>query len=266
MEHDRVTPAPPPAVNTYHARCAAGVECGGHAWSRDGLTWSNQTVGAFGPAIRWSNGSFYLGAYMERPQVLQAPDGTPISFHSGWGRASYLDSVNWAQLFCVDPSSPLCGPTLTPTPPLVHLTQGGACLVANASGFPCAGGHGNSCPLTLGSCADPTSAWAFDGDLLKSLARGYENTAMNIDCDSCAVGALAKVADASFARELSFDVATGTLQVSQCPGMCLSGGPGIERNAPCEGGEWWLPNAEVALVACSDAAAGGWAVENVQVV
>jgi hypothetical protein len=30
-------------VNTYHARCAQGVECGGHAWSRDGFTFSNLT-------------------------------------------------------------------------------------------------------------------------------------------------------------------------------------------------------------------------------
>ena len=32
-------------VNTYHARCAQGVPCGGHAWSRDGYVFSNLTVG-----------------------------------------------------------------------------------------------------------------------------------------------------------------------------------------------------------------------------
>ncbi len=44
--------------NTYHARCGAGVACGGHAWSRDGLAWSNQSIGAFGPVVRFKNGTF----------------------------------------------------------------------------------------------------------------------------------------------------------------------------------------------------------------
>ena len=35
-------------VNTCHARCAQGVPCGGHAWSSDGFTFSNLTIGAFG--------------------------------------------------------------------------------------------------------------------------------------------------------------------------------------------------------------------------
>lgn len=68
-------------VNTYHARCAQGVPCGGHAWSYDGLTWSNQSIGAFGPVIRFTNGTYFQGAYAERPQVLQAEDRTPIAFY-----------------------------------------------------------------------------------------------------------------------------------------------------------------------------------------
>jgi len=68
-------------VNTFHARCAQGVPCGGHAWSYDGLTWSNQSVGAFGPVIRFTDGSYFTGAYAERPQVFQAKDRTPIAFY-----------------------------------------------------------------------------------------------------------------------------------------------------------------------------------------
>ena len=33
-------------VNNGHQRCDASVPCGGHAWSRDGLTWSNLTIGS----------------------------------------------------------------------------------------------------------------------------------------------------------------------------------------------------------------------------
>lgn len=73
-------------VNTYHARCAAGVPCGGHAWSSDGLTWSNQSIGAFGPVIRWANGTYYTGSYAERPQIFQDAAGTPIAFFFGFAK------------------------------------------------------------------------------------------------------------------------------------------------------------------------------------
>lgn len=74
--HRRGMPSHPPHprsltnVNTYHARCAQGVPCGGHAWSYDAVAFSNFTVGAFGPSLRFANGSYWLNAYAERPQVV----------------------------------------------------------------------------------------------------------------------------------------------------------------------------------------------------
>jgi hypothetical protein len=127
-------------VNNDHTRCAQGVPCGGHAWSYDGLTFSNLTIGAFGPVtlsfpffraislastlftphcslhaqvIRFQNGSYWHTAYVERPQVLQAADGTPVAFFVGIGRSSYEDSATWAQLFCVAGQLG-CGPTIAP--------------------------------------------------------------------------------------------------------------------------------------------------------
>ena len=111
-------------MNNDHTRCAQGVPCGGHAWSYDGLSFSNLTVGAFGPVIRFQNGSYWYNAYVERPQVrgggggmracpltssrrptspadpqvLQAADGTPLTLFLGMGRSSYDDSCNWAQV------------------------------------------------------------------------------------------------------------------------------------------------------------------------
>lgn len=78
------------------------MACGGHAWSRDGLTWSNLTIGAFGPVIRLANGSDWTNAYVERPMILQAPDRTPLTLFLGIGRTSYMDSASWAQNFCTD--------------------------------------------------------------------------------------------------------------------------------------------------------------------
>lgn len=90
-------------VNTGHHRCAANVPCGGHAWSEDGLTWSDTYIGAFGPNMLVDDGSKAgytqkLG-YVERPQVAQLVPGTPplaLFVAAGYTHRSY----NWAQKFC----------------------------------------------------------------------------------------------------------------------------------------------------------------------
>ena len=104
--------------NNGHRRCPQGVACGGHAWSEDGLTWSDLVVGAYGPRIPLSNGSYWQNAYIERPQVLQPADdrdGDPIAFFTGMGRSSYVDSCSWVQRFCtqadLDADSSSCAPT-----------------------------------------------------------------------------------------------------------------------------------------------------------
>ena len=259
-------------MNTFHARCRQGVPCGGHAWSKDGLTWSNQTVGAFGPVVRLTNGSYFHGAYAERPQVLQAPDRTPIAFYMGFGRASYMDSANWAQLFCtaaLDPSKD-CGPQLPPPPPVpvpIHPQQGGKCLVSNASAFPCAGGWGDSCPILLGSCSDATYAWAWapmgtDGSAvtLTNTAPNYAGSVANIDCNACEAGTLAKITNrADYANALHYDSARGTIEVGVCPGLCLSGTSAVPQRQPCKGGEWTSPQ-QIVLVQCTDPSAEGWTI------
>lgn len=73
-------------VNTCHRRCPQGVECGGHAWSRDGVEFSNLTIGAFGPYITLANGTGWANAYVERPLVLQDDNNVPIAFYVGMGR------------------------------------------------------------------------------------------------------------------------------------------------------------------------------------
>lgn len=101
-------------VNTCHRRCPQGVECGGHSWSRDGITFSNLTVGAFGPYITFSNGSGWNNSYAERPLVTQNKDGSPLAFYVGLGRSTYLDCCNWPMLFCTGAAGEKCGPTVRP--------------------------------------------------------------------------------------------------------------------------------------------------------
>jgi hypothetical protein len=242
------------------------VPCGGHAWSRDGLSWSNQTIGAFGPVIRWANGTFFTGAYAERPQVIQDASGAPIAFYTGFGMHSYSDSHNFAQLFCTA-SSPAgaCGPTRPPAAKRFRFAQRGACLVANASVFPCAGGRAESCPMSLGACGDATAVWTYEAvsGMIANAAPLYadKGSFFNLDCGACKAGTIAKVIDdAHFAQAVDFDAAAGTLRARDCAaeGLCLTGAAAAVRAPPCgPPGEWTTPT-QLALVACTDAAAGGW--------
>ena len=183
-----------------------------------------------------------------------------------------MDSANWAQLFCTPAlnSSAQCGPQLpppTPPPVPVHPRQGGRCLIGNSSTYPCAGGWAESCPIALGDCSDATATWAWApaagaGATLTNLAPAYlGNSVINIDCNNCAPGTLAKVTTRlGYADALVYDAQAGVMRVPQCPGMCLSGAPGAPpQTPPCKGGEYTAPQ-QVVLASCTDAAAGGWSV------
>ena len=99
-------------VNNDHSRCAAGVPCGGHAWSRDGIQFSRLVIGAFGPVFTFSNGSVYTAAFVERPQVTMV-GGKPAFWFGGVGRKTYDDSGTVALEFCTAGRKD-CGPTLPP--------------------------------------------------------------------------------------------------------------------------------------------------------
>ncbi|CAK0821635.1 unnamed protein product [Prorocentrum cordatum] len=89
-------------VNTGHRRCGSGVPCGGHAWSEDGVTWSDTFVGAFGPEVLMEDGSARSLGYVERPQVAQeAPGAPPLALFLAAG-PRYLEAptLTWAQRFC----------------------------------------------------------------------------------------------------------------------------------------------------------------------
>jgi hypothetical protein len=101
-------------VNNGHARCDQSVPCGGHAWSLDGLNWSNLTIGSHGPNYNLANGSVWPNAYVERPQVVQDNAGNPVALFLGMSKLDgYADSVSWSSRFCA-PGQPQsdCGPTI----------------------------------------------------------------------------------------------------------------------------------------------------------
>ena len=47
------------------------ADSGGHAWSTDGWHFTDLVIGAFGPVIRFANGSYWYTAYVERPQARE---------------------------------------------------------------------------------------------------------------------------------------------------------------------------------------------------
>lgn len=167
------------------------------------------------------------------------------------------------QLFCTPGQEAECGPTHPPPPPVFRYRYGGAaglCMGTNAS-FPCPGGHGNSCPLFLVDCADPTAEWAqagAGGTSLESVA--HPGQCINIDCDSCAAHSIGKITDCAQASGFAFDAAAGALAGSAC--SCLNGGQGAAV-PPCTRGEQ-VAVGQLQIDACGGpTTAGVWSQEAV---
>lgn len=259
-------------VNTYHRRCAQGVPCGGHAWSNDTVTWSDQFIGAFGPVITSANGTMYTAAYVERPQIFQDPaTGVPIAFFVGMGVSAYEDSMSWSQLFCTgNGSDPACGPTIAPPPVNVQVQHAptGLCLVTNGTAsFPCPGGWADSCPVFLGPCDGAglasgwqlPSQWAAAGATFVLSSSILNGTSINVDCDYLVPHTVVKALQDTSPSSLAFLPASGggglgsiTVAGSSSPAMCLNGGQG-QAVPPCKAGEFYMPTGQIQLEECSSA-------------
>lgn len=72
-------------MNVFPGACTPKDQQGGHAWSRDGVTWSEPRVGAFITTISLSDGSYIKCTRRERPQMIMDPDrpGVPLALVSG---------------------------------------------------------------------------------------------------------------------------------------------------------------------------------------
>ena len=86
-------------ANSCHKHCSAKIPCGGHAWSEDGLTWSQPHIPAFGTIVHYEDKSTEVYDYVERPQVVQAADGRPLTLFAGHG---YSGIHTLAIMFCQD--------------------------------------------------------------------------------------------------------------------------------------------------------------------
>ena len=143
----------------------------------------------------------------------------------------------------------------------VKLQKGGQCLVSNSTAeFPCGGGADNACPIFWGDCAAPEALWVTtDGtfqNLAVSTATGRD-AGINIDCNSLAPGAVAKLLGADGANPLFF-AAGQIVYTTDAAGngvLCLDGGGGPYA-AAC-GSEQRSSN-QIATQPCSSPSTQGW--------
>lgn len=262
-------------VNTGHKRCPQGVQCGGHAWSRDGITFTNLTIGAFGPYITFANGTGWPNAYVERPLVTQDSLGRPLAFHVGMGRSTYMDSCNWVQLFCTGAAGEKCGPTIKPPPPPppppVHLQNGGLCLGFNTSAFPCSGlGPAAGCPVSMLPCGGAGTMWVVTGTpgtpapiqsawADKQLPPGTV-LSLDVDCDGTANGTVVKLLASGPAPLTVGDGVIGFNAGKE--NVCLNSGQGVPRPVCGPKTEVIRPD-QIKITPCSSPDARGWVIRPV---
>jgi hypothetical protein len=130
----------------------------------------------------------------------------------------------------------------------VKFTNGGQCLITNAT-FPCPGGTGNSCPIFLGDCSDPSALWNDDGGVLANLH--FQGAQVNIDCRYTAPHTVAKLL-----ADPGDPIAFAGGQLVYTSGMCLN--TGSSPNQPCNPNEPYAA-AQINLEDCSSPDTQGWA-------
>ncbi|KAL7522082.1 hypothetical protein ACHAWX_006767, partial [Stephanocyclus meneghinianus] len=70
--------------NALPYKCVPKFQQGGHAWSKDGVNWSDRPrVGAFDTTIQFTDGTSIKCERRERPQMVLGTDGRPVALVTG---------------------------------------------------------------------------------------------------------------------------------------------------------------------------------------
>jgi hypothetical protein len=229
-------------VNGYLVEYDAGGG-GGWQWFGNGTTVGNKRI-----HIRSASDGGAVNA--TRLRLTLAPGAFP---------PPYVQTVSYFAAF-----SPT-GCSIAPSPKnAVKFRKGGLCLITNStSEFPCGGGADNACPVFLGDCSDPTALWVTSDGTFVNLAvttATQQAAGINIDCNSVAPGAVAKLLGfAGGANPLAF--AGGqivyTMDGSGNNVLCLDGGGG-PYSPPC--GKEARSSNQLAIQPCSSPSTQGWEI------
>lgn len=76
-------------INAGPYKCTPKAAVGGHAWSRDGLTWSEPTLGAYTTTIAYLDGTRETCVRRERPQMVLDATARPLAMFTG-----VMDCIN----------------------------------------------------------------------------------------------------------------------------------------------------------------------------
>lgn len=226
--------------------------CGLNAWQPNSAIYRAVSSVPASPLGPYVNETLIRPWFAHNPTVSRHPDGTLLVWHigNGGGGGGYDSS-------CTNGTTPP-----PPPPPPVKLTQAGGsvCLISNGT-WPCFTemGKWHVCSLTVGSCDDPTALWSLESNGFVSHA--VPSAAINIDCDQCTTGRVAKLFDAG-ASGLTFNSSTGQIQFNDCPGMCLTNGAATGAQPPCGGGGEPWGAAQIHLAPCNSSETTGWAKES----
>lgn len=194
-------------------------------------------------------------ADVERPQFVFDPDS---------GRPLYLTNGAQGSPLSFTLFRPLAQTPPPPPPPPVRLVNGhGNCLVPSGP-FPCwnASAGFSVCPLVVGACTGDDSLWTVDAAAGTITSALYAPAPIDVDCDSCSEGSVAKLIS-SGAAVLIFDAQAAQIKIPACASStpkCLTTGVAAGATPPCGGGgEPWSPT-QVHVLRCSNASATvGWA-------
>ena len=120
--------------------------------------------------------------------------------------------------------------------------------------FSCPGGTGNSCPVFLGNCNDPSAVWDESQGVLENVhfATPGLTAQINIDCNSETPHTVAKLLQAG-GNPIAF--ADGQL-AWQGTDLCLNAGQG-PLIPPCNSGEGHAAQ-QIQVDLCSSASTQGW--------
>ena len=82
-------------LNALPWMCVPKQQQGGHAWSRDGVTWSEPRVGAYTTTVEFTDGGSTTCDRRERPQMMLDPNGVPLALVTGVVGCPIQDVGSW---------------------------------------------------------------------------------------------------------------------------------------------------------------------------
>lgn len=230
--------------------------CGLNAWQGNSgiMRAVSSTDSPLGPYV---NETLVRSWFSHNPTVSRHPDGTLLVWHIGNG----LQQGGY-DYQCTNGTTP----PPPPPPPVKFINPNGQCLTTSGP-YPCyeQSQGWELCPLiaSTSNCnnASYSPLWSYEDSSAKLLSNFSTGAAVNIDCNSCDTGTVAKLFSDG-ASGLKYNKTSKQFIVTGCGtnpnSMCLSTGLVGGANKPCGGGGEPYLDTQIHLVPCNSSDSIGW--------